>query len=101
MSRLNRVLDRYLGGANLEVFKFGLYIAFPIGWMYYFGTNLDNRFSVPDFWPRPEETNKIPFHKEDIGRELERLKARRLRLREERLEREKMEQDRGDDGGSG
>ena len=71
-----------------------MYIAFPIGWMYYFGTNLDSRFSVPDFWPKPEETNKIPFQKEDIGRELERLRARRLRLRDERLERERVLQER-------
>ena len=46
---------------------------FPIGWMYYFGTNLDNRFSVPDFWPKPEETNRIPFEREDIRKELDRL----------------------------
>ena len=58
--------------------------------MYYFGTNLDQRFNVPDFWPKPEETNKIPFDKEDIGKELERLRARRLRLRDERLERERI-----------
>ena len=71
-----------------------MYIAFPIGWMYYFGTNLDQRFSVPDFWPKPEETNKIPFDREDIGKELERLRARRLRLREERLERERIMEER-------
>ena len=62
--------------------------------MYYFGTNLDQRFSVPDFWPKPEETNKIPFHREDIGKELERLRDRRLRLREERLERERISEER-------
>ena len=72
--------------------QFGMYIAFPIGWMYYFGTNLDNRFSVPDFWPKPEETNKIPFDREDIGKELEALRNRRLRLRDERLERERVQQ---------
>ncbi|KAL1306363.1 hypothetical protein AAFC00_005076 [Neodothiora populina] len=67
-----------MGGPNLEVFKFGMYIFFPIGWMYYFGTNLDQRFSVPDFWPKKNETNQIPFEREDIKEELERLKARRL-----------------------
>lgn len=77
-----------------------MYIAFPIGWMYYFGTNLDQRFSVPDFWPKPEETNKIPFHKEDIGKELERLRARRLRLRDERLERERIMQERDQERGA-
>lgn len=59
--------------------------------MYYFGTNLDNRFSVPDFWPRPETTNRVPMDPEDIKNELARLRARRLALRDKRLEREREE----------
>jgi len=70
---------------NLEVFKFGVYVMFPIGIMYYFGTNLDNRFAVPDFWPKPEQANKVPHEKEEIRAELERLRTRRLYLREQRL----------------
>ena len=58
---------------------------FPIAWMYYFGTNLENRFSVPDFWPKPETTQKIPFEREEIRGELERLKVRRLERRAKRL----------------
>jgi protein PET100 len=65
-----------------------MYIMFPITIMYYYGTNLDNRFSVPDFWPKPEQTNRIPFEKDEIKSELERLRQRRLYLREQRLERE-------------
>lgn len=61
---------------------------FPIGWMYYFGTNLENRFSVPDFWPTPEETNKIPFEKEDQKELAEKLKTARLERRRKRLEAE-------------
>ncbi|TVY40187.1 Protein PET100, mitochondrial [Lachnellula subtilissima] len=80
-----------MGGPNLEVFKFGMYIMFPIATMYYYGTNLDKRFSVPDFWPKPEQTNRIPFEKEEIHSELERLKQRRLYLREKRLQNEKNE----------
>ena len=57
--------------------QFGMYIMFPIGWMYYFGTNLEGRFKVPDFWPSQEQTHKIPFEKEDIKSELDRLRARR------------------------
>jgi protein PET100 len=68
-----------------------MYIAFPIGWMYYFGTNLDHKFSIPDFWPKPNQMHKIPFEKDDINSELERLKQRRLRLRAERIEREEMD----------
>lgn len=33
--------------------------------MYYFGTNLDSRFNVPDFWPKPGETHTIPFEKDE------------------------------------
>lgn len=97
-----------MGGPNLEVAKvryarltnthegsltrakFGMYIMFPIGIMYYFGTNLDARFSTPDFWPKPGETHVIPYEKEEIKEELERLKARRLAARERRLELERM-----------
>lgn len=68
---------------------------FPIGWMYYFGTNLDSRFAVPDFWPKPEQTHKIPFEKDEISGELERLKNRRLELRARRLEMERSRQTEG------
>jgi protein PET100 len=68
--------------------KFGMYIMFPIAIMYYYGTNLDNRFSVPDFWPKKEQTNRIPFEREEIHNELERLRQRRLYLRDKRLEAE-------------
>ncbi|KAK3900176.1 hypothetical protein C8A05DRAFT_36201 [Staphylotrichum tortipilum] len=74
-----------MGGLNLEVFKFGMYVMFPIGVMYYFGTNLDNRFSVPDFWPKPENANRVPLERDEIHAELERLRTRRLQLREQRL----------------
>jgi protein PET100 len=63
-----------------------MYIMFPIGWMYYFGTNLDNKFSVKDFWPTKEQLNRIPTEREDIQEELERMKKRRLQKRELRLE---------------
>ena len=68
--------------------QFGVYILFPISMMYYYGTNLDGRFSTPDFWPTPEQTHKIPFEKDEIKGELERLKAKRLYLREKRLREE-------------
>ncbi|KAN0077509.1 hypothetical protein V8E54_005813 [Elaphomyces granulatus] len=77
---------RKLQGGNLEVFKFGLYILFPIGWMYYFGTNLDERFSVPGFWPTAEQSHKIPLEKEEIDRELWRMRMVEAVRRERRLE---------------
>ncbi|KAH0609846.1 uncharacterized protein H6S33_012392 [Morchella sextelata] len=75
-----------MGGSNLEVFKFGMYIMFPIAVMYYFGTNLDNRFSVPNFWPKENETHKIPFDRDEIKAELERLRKRRLEKRAKRMD---------------
>lgn len=59
---------------------------FPIGWMYYFGANLEERFSVPDFWPKENETHTIPFEKDEIQSELARLRARRLAARQRRFE---------------
>jgi len=91
-----------MGGPNLEIFKvnptsrcihhgllssfqFGLYIMFPIGWMYYFGTNLEERFNIPDFWPAPETTHKIPFDRDEIQAEAVRLRVKRLAKRARRL----------------
>lgn len=70
---------------SLNGSQFGMYVMFPIGIMYYFGTNLDNRFAVPDFWPKPEQANKVPLERDEIHAELERLRARRLYLRDKRL----------------
>ncbi|KAE8347970.1 hypothetical protein BDV24DRAFT_157451 [Aspergillus arachidicola] len=71
---MSNILQRLRGG-NLEVFKFGMYVLFPIGWMYYFGTNLDDRFSVPGFWPTTEQSHKIPLEKEEIDKELARMRT--------------------------
>ncbi|KAI9719870.1 MAG: hypothetical protein M1828_006091 [Chrysothrix sp. TS-e1954] len=89
LTKVNRFMDIHFGGTRLEVIKFGMYILFPIGFMYYFGTNLDSRFSVPDFWPKPEMTHKIPYDREEIAEELQRLRKRRLEGRDRRLARER------------
>jgi protein PET100 len=65
---------------------------FPIGFMYYFGINLDSRFAVPDFWPQRGQTHEIPFERDEILRELDRLKRRRLEARERRLRMEEEEE---------
>ncbi len=56
--------------------------------MLYYGHNLDHKFKVPDFWPRPEQTHKIPFERDEIKSELKRLQEKRLALRDMRLQRE-------------
>lgn len=58
-----------------------MYLMFPIGWMYYFGTNLEDRFTVPDFWPTQQQSHKIPFEKDEIRAEVERIQRD---LREQR-----------------
>ena len=47
--------------------------------MYYFGTNLEERFTVPGFWPTAEQSHKIPFDKNEIEKELERMDSLRER----------------------
>ena len=63
---------------------------FPIGWMYYFGTNLENRFTVPDFWPAAGTTHKIPFEREDQIDMDKKLRELRLLKKERRKERERL-----------
>ena len=52
--------------------------------MYYFGTNLENRFSVPGFWPSQEQSHKIPYEREEIKAEVERIQRD---MKERELER--------------
>ncbi|KXG50373.1 uncharacterized protein PGRI_068640 [Penicillium griseofulvum] len=73
-----------LQGGNLEVLKFGMYVLFPIGWMYYFGTNLDDRFATKGFWPTAEQSHKIPLDKEEIDQELARMRMVDAMKRERR-----------------
>lgn len=72
---------------NLLFLQFGMYVLFPIGWMYYFGTNLDDRFKVKNFWPSAEQSHKIPLDKEEIDKELSRMRMVDA-LRRERQQKE-------------
>ncbi|MDA4133389.1 MAG: hypothetical protein OK454_09755 [Thaumarchaeota archaeon] len=74
-----------------------MYVMFPIGTMFYFGTNLDHQFAVPDFWPKPEQANKVPLDRDEISAELERLRARRMYIRDRRLAAEARLQQQQDD----
>lgn len=51
--------------------------------MYYFGTNLENRFSVDHFWPSQEQSHRIPYERDEIRDEVMRF-ARETRERETR-----------------
>lgn len=59
--------------------------------MYYFGTNLDDRFNVSGFWPSAEQSHKIPLEKEEIDRELARMRMLDAVRREKREQREAVE----------
>lgn len=56
----------------------------PIASMWYFGTNLEGKFSVDGFWPAPEMTHKIPFDKDELKAEAERLRRERLERKQRR-----------------
>lgn len=53
-----------------------MYLMFPIGIMYYFGTNLDDRFSVPGFWPTAENSHRLPRDREELEAEYEKMVVR-------------------------
>lgn len=68
-----------------------MYLAFPIGYMYYFGTNLENRFSVHGFWPTQEQSHKIPYEKEEIKAEVERIRSEMQTREIQRQQRRRVE----------
>jgi protein PET100 len=68
-----------------------MYLMFPIGIMYYFGTSLDSRFSVPGFWPTAENSNKLPRDREELQVEYEKLVARQRAKQARKLEAEKQQ----------
>jgi len=69
-----------------------MYLMFPIGIMYYFGTNLDNRFAVEGFWPKAEHSHKIPFEREEMKKEYVRLMMRQRQVEQMRKEKEARDQ---------
>ncbi|KZT33989.1 hypothetical protein SISSUDRAFT_1065682 [Sistotremastrum suecicum HHB10207 ss-3] len=80
--------------ANLEVFKFGVYLFFPISMMYYYG-NPEWYFKhvLPfreKFYPSVENTTKaLPQDHSSLRQELDRIKAEKFarRMERERLQR--------------
>lgn len=65
--------------------------------MYYFGTNLDERFNVPDYWPTKEQSHTLPYDHAELKEEVMRLQ-REMR---EKAERRRAAQEGEQDGGNG
>ncbi|KAF9978680.1 hypothetical protein BGZ73_001035 [Actinomortierella ambigua] len=73
-----------MAGPKLEVFKFGIYILIPVGFMTYFGAPefYDKHVKQFRFWPAAEEVNtRVGTDRKELMYELERLKQERLARR--------------------
>ncbi|KZO91874.1 hypothetical protein CALVIDRAFT_541490 [Calocera viscosa TUFC12733] len=79
-----------MAGPNLELFKFGVYIFFPIAMMFHYGNpEWYEKHVLPfkeSFWPKEETTNKPPHDKVSLQAELAKLKAERLARRQSHLD---------------
>ncbi|KAH9951360.1 hypothetical protein B0H21DRAFT_818407 [Amylocystis lapponica] len=82
-----------MGGPNLEVFKFSIYVFFPVAMMLYYGDpDWYNRHVVSYkdriFPPNERLVTKLPTDQGALREELAKIRARKL---EQRAERERME----------
>ncbi|QSL66522.1 hypothetical protein MERGE_000902 [Pneumocystis wakefieldiae] len=79
-----------MNGTNLEILKFGIYVIFPVGIMYYFGSPSFYRKYVKElnFWPPKEKTNCLPVNKNDIKNELHRLKTEKYQTKTYKISQE-------------
>lgn len=73
-------------GANLEIFRFAVYISAPILLMLYVGNNTHDKLNIDDFWPDPNRLNRIPKNSAELREELARMDAVREQRRQRRLE---------------
>ncbi|KAL1917331.1 uncharacterized protein VTP21DRAFT_4987 [Calcarisporiella thermophila] len=74
-----------MAGPNLEIFKFGFYVFFPIAFMSYFGAPIfyDKHVRQATLWPDQDKLNKPPQTKEDLRAEVERLRSMRQERRQQ------------------
>ncbi|KIS69532.1 uncharacterized protein UMAG_02071 [Mycosarcoma maydis] len=78
-----------MAGPNLELFKFGVYLFFPLAVMVHYGSPQwysENVLPIRDqFWPKEESLYRPPRNSEDVKAALDEMKAKRLARREARL----------------
>ncbi|EST04698.1 Protein of unknown function DUF2346 [Kalmanozyma brasiliensis GHG001] len=79
-----------MAGPNLELFKFGLYLFFPLAVMVHYGDpDFYARNVAPirdQFWPKEESLYRPPRNSADVRTALDEMKAKRLAKREARLQ---------------
>ncbi|GAK65399.1 mitochondrial cytochrome c oxidase assembly factor protein [Moesziomyces antarcticus] len=78
-----------MAGPNLELFKFGMYLFFPLAVMVHYGDpEWYHRNVLPirdQFWPKEESLYRPPRTSDDVRTALDEMKQKRLARREERL----------------
>ncbi|SJX62443.1 related to PET100-chaperone that specifically facilitates the assembly of cytochrome c oxidase [Sporisorium reilianum f. sp. reilianum] len=78
-----------MAGPNLELFKFGVYLFFPLAVMLHFGEPAwyaEHVLPIRDqFWPKEESLYRPPRNAEDLKTAMEEMKAKRLAKRDARL----------------
>ncbi|TKY87834.1 hypothetical protein EX895_003415 [Sporisorium graminicola] len=78
-----------MAGPNLELFKFGVYLFFPLAVMVHYGSpSWYSEHVIPirdQFWPKEESLYRPPRNSEDLKSALDEMKAKRLAKREARL----------------
>ncbi|RKP15339.1 hypothetical protein BJ684DRAFT_18330 [Piptocephalis cylindrospora] len=84
-----------MAGTRLEIFRFGMYVLFPIGYMAWIGDHHWYERYVSDarrtfYGPKAEESQILPHSTEGIQAEMERMKRERLERRRERMEKETL-----------
>ncbi|KDN47535.1 hypothetical protein K437DRAFT_206503, partial [Tilletiaria anomala UBC 951] len=71
-----------MAGPNLELFKFGLYLFFPLAVMVHYGDPEwyhKNVLPIRDtFWPKEKNLYKPPRNEKDLKSELAELRRQRL-----------------------
>ncbi|KAK9762169.1 hypothetical protein K7432_012357 [Basidiobolus ranarum] len=69
-----------MGTSRLEVFKFGVYVFFPVGVMLYFGHQkfYDKYLNGVVFYPPAEVCNVPANNKKDLQEQMAQLRAERL-----------------------
>ncbi|BFZ60775.1 hypothetical protein YB2330_001827 [Saitoella coloradoensis] len=69
-----------MAGPNMEMFRFAMYVFFPIASMYYFGDiSFYNKYVAHlQLWPDSNPIEKLPQDSTDLKEELQKARQRRL-----------------------